>query len=178
MEDTWVTSDQHFFHNNIIKYADRPYSNVDEMNETIIKNWNSVIFKHNIVWILGDFCFGGNQNKLISLTQKLNGRKFLILGNHDRGRAEQFWIKCGFEFSSKYPILQDNRFILSHRPISTVVKPFFNIHGHLHKNSKDDARYYNASVDVTDFYPVNLNLVKSELLSRTDRALNALAEIV
>ena len=54
----WFTSDTHFFHNNIIDYCKRPFVNAEEMNEYIIKQWNSVVKPQDEVYHLGDFAFG------------------------------------------------------------------------------------------------------------------------
>lgn len=81
----FFTSDLHFNHTNILKYCSdsRPFSSVDEMNEAIINNWNSVVGQDDIVYVLGDFGFG-SYNELQKLFDRLNGTKHLIRGNHDK----------------------------------------------------------------------------------------------
>lgn len=78
----FFSSDLHLNHKNIIKYCNRPFSSVEEMNEAIINNWNKVVPEDGIVFILGDFCFGG-KDKWQNFYNQLNGKKYLILGNHD-----------------------------------------------------------------------------------------------
>ena len=78
----FFTSDTHFNHTNIIKYAQRPYSDAEEMNEDLIKRWNSVVGKNDIVFHLGDFMFG-NINRFWEFRSRLNGKIYLIHGNHD-----------------------------------------------------------------------------------------------
>ena len=80
----WFTSDTHYFHNNIIKYCNRPFETVDEMNEALVKNWNSVVGPDDHVYHLGDLCFGNVEkwNWCLELG-RLNGHIHLILGNHD-----------------------------------------------------------------------------------------------
>ena len=82
------TSDLHFWHTNIIKYCNRPFETVEEMNQALIDNWNSVVKPDDHVYNLGDFCFG-NVEKWNSVLAPgvLNGHIHLILGNHDPERV-------------------------------------------------------------------------------------------
>ena len=77
----YFTSDLHLGHKNIIKYCDRPFNSVEHMNDTLISNWNSVVTKDDIVYVIGDFSMG--IPAVEEFTPKLNGRKILISGNHD-----------------------------------------------------------------------------------------------
>lgn len=83
----FFTSDTHFNHANIIKYCNRPFVSVNEMNEQLINNWNSVVGNDDVVYHLGDIGFFNSntpeQYTLKSIIQKLNGRIYLIMGNHD-----------------------------------------------------------------------------------------------
>src|SRR5690606_6132282 len=78
----WFTSDTHFYHRKVIEYCDRPFSTVETMNEALIENWNKVVKKNDVIFVLGDFAFAGvNQTKKI--LDRLNGQKILVRGNHD-----------------------------------------------------------------------------------------------
>lgn len=79
----YLISDLHFGHENIIKYSSRPFSSVEEMNETLIKNWNDVVKDNDIVYHLGDFCFL-KYNDCKNILRRLNGNINMILGNHDK----------------------------------------------------------------------------------------------
>jgi calcineurin-like phosphoesterase family protein len=79
-------ADLHFDHTEIIAYDNRPFDTVEEMNETLIRNWNSVVGPEDLTYILGDFCAEGADRWRQHLT-RLNGRKRLILGNHDNRTA-------------------------------------------------------------------------------------------
>lgn len=81
-ERLFFTSDTHFGHRNIIKYCQRPFSCIEEMNDALIANWNRVVGKDDIIFHLGDFAMGGSA-EWSRLLQKLNGKIYLILGNHD-----------------------------------------------------------------------------------------------
>lgn len=81
-ERLFFTSDTHFGHRNIIKYCERPFSCIEEMDDALIANWNRVVGKDDIIFHLGDFAMGGSA-EWSRLLQKLNGKIYLILGNHD-----------------------------------------------------------------------------------------------
>lgn len=78
----FFTSDSHFNHERIIPMTNRPFANAKEMDKTMIENWNKVVGKNDIVFHLGDFCFGGPP-KWREILEQLNGNIYLILGNHD-----------------------------------------------------------------------------------------------
>lgn len=114
----FVISDLHLDHRNIIKYCNRPFKDVNEMNEILINNWNRVVTDNDRIFCLGDFCLSG-KNKIIELGNRLKGRKTLILGNHEHASLKTYYM-AGFEIVSKYPILLNDIFILSHRPLKNL----------------------------------------------------------
>jgi len=81
--NTFFISDLHFFHKNIIKYSNRPFSSVEEMNESLIKEWNYIVKPNDVIYNLGDFCFSDIE-KLKSILSRLNGNHHFISGNHDK----------------------------------------------------------------------------------------------
>ena len=133
--NTFFTSDTHFHHQNIIKYCNRPFSSVDEMNEKLINNWNSVVGKNDIVWHLGDFCFGRKEN-ISEILPKLNGKINLVIGNHDHQKVK-FYYDVGFNRVYDRNVLINGFYILSHAPLQFLNDncPFFNIYGHVHDSS-------------------------------------------
>ncbi|WP_022872646.1 metallophosphoesterase [Nesterenkonia alba] len=80
---TFFTSDPHFGHANIIRYCDRPFRDVQEMDEVLISRWNDVVGPDDEVWVLGDYAMGDRSRGLGYLT-RMNGTKYLVAGNHDR----------------------------------------------------------------------------------------------
>ena len=82
MPDVFFCADNHFSHSNIIKYCLRPFATVDEMDEVLIQNWNSVVKQGDIVYFLGDFAFR-NVEKALAIRKRLRGNIFFIEGNHD-----------------------------------------------------------------------------------------------
>jgi calcineurin-like phosphoesterase family protein len=84
----YFTSDQHFGHDNILKFTDRPYKTVKEMNKDIIKKWNKQVNSNDIVYVLGDFVWNTvKTNEYKKILEKLNGNIVLIVGNHDDMRT-------------------------------------------------------------------------------------------
>lgn len=133
MAKTFFIADTHFGHDAIISYENRPFKNVDEMTNTLIDNWNNVVCDEDIVFLLGDFS-AYEKEMNISICQKLNGRKILVMGNHDT-ENEKYYYDCGFESVSSYPIIYQNFWILSHEPMYVNTNmPYANIFGHVHGN--------------------------------------------
>lgn len=80
----YISSDLHFSHFNIIKYCNRPFKSIGEMNDVLIKNINSVVGPNDIFYHLGDFCFGDKYDYIAHLVSRINGKKIFIRGNHDK----------------------------------------------------------------------------------------------
>lgn len=151
-------SDTHFFHRNILKLGrGRPFSSTEEMNERIVQNWNATIKAEDTVYHLGDVAFGKFEDAK-EIVQKLNGRKILIKGNHDRSANRM--IEMGFvECHNSFVIEAEcGKLYLSHKPLveSETLKIFdcrFNFHGHIHELWNKRGVLYNVGVDVRDFTP-------------------------
>lgn len=155
---TFITSDTHFGHSNIIKYCKRPYTveggnrnpanipEVQRMNEDILKLFDRLPADCDI-WHLGDFFFPGGNPKAFSSDEvvlnidiavkriKQNGRRiFLVLGNHDNGRPSiEYYLDRGFDNVYDSPVILEDKWILSHEPV--WIEPgshFVNLYGHTH----------------------------------------------
>lgn len=151
----YVISDTHFNHKNVIEYCHRPFYNVKHMNNTIIKNWNSVIQRNDIVYHLGDFSFG-TKEMITDLVSKLNGNIYLVLGNHD-GTSVKKYYDAGFKRVYDTPIfLKDYNIVLSHKPLDIPNNNFMlNICGHIHNNEEIDptTAAICACVELIDYIP-------------------------
>lgn len=79
----FFTSDTHFKHGNIIRYCNRPFEGASQMNNILVENWNREVGENDIVFHLGDFCFGSRKDWK-RFREKLNGKIYLVQGNHDR----------------------------------------------------------------------------------------------
>ena len=93
-DKVWFTSDLHFWHKNICKYCNRPYNTIEEMNQSIIDNWNSVVKEDDTVYLLGDMGFCGIE-KLRVLMSQLKGHIRLVQGNHDSDKVVNRLIEEG-----------------------------------------------------------------------------------
>ena len=153
----FVISDTHFNHNNIINYCKRPFNNVLEMNRRLIENWNNIVTNDDTVFHVGDFGFGSRE-MLSDILRMLNGKKILIIGNHDIQKVNAN-IKLGFNDVYKKEFILDN-FIFTHFPLEYVPSDYINIHGHVHNTyfkQYDTDFHINVSADLINFTPVNLD---------------------
>lgn len=138
------------------------------MNQVLIKNWNNTVKKEDRIFVLGDFCLSG-KDKIIEIGRQLNGRKTLILGNHDSASIKTYY-EAGFEAVSKYPIIIEDFFILSHEPKFVLdLGIYYNIYGHLH-NHKEILDFTSKtaciSVERTNYKPISFEKVKNEMISK------------
>lgn len=162
----FCTSDEHYDHENIIKYCNRPFKDVHHMREELIRRHNEVVTDSDIVYHLGDFCFNPIKT-LDAVLPRLSGRHILIRGNHDKKIKNPVYSK--FESVQSFMVLQD--VLLRHYPhingdnLDTSVAFIF--HGHVHASWKMNGNRINVGVDVWDFYPVDFStlytLVKSNV---------------
>lgn len=160
-------SDLHFGHENVIRYENRPFKNGKDMEESIIKNWNKTVSKKDMIFILGDISFL-NVEETTKIIAKLNGRKCLIMGNHDTKSVKAYEL-MGFEFVSKYPIIIDKFYICSHEPLYLCHSmPYANIHGHIHSKRMEGGNYFNVSVEQINYTPINFDAIKLSLSKNKD----------
>ena len=169
----YIISDTHFNHKNIIDYCNRPFKDINEMNNTIIDNWNKYVKKEDIVYHLGDF-FLGSKFDLKDIVDRLNGTIYLIRGNHDRLTVKSYE-DCGIIVLKNAPIIMDDyKIMLSHRPLpDTMIKDgYINIHGHIHQNKLEDTydnnlfdknKHINVSCDTLRFKPILLEKLLKEM---------------
>ena len=163
MSKIFVTSDTHFYHNNILKYENRPFKDINDMNNKMIESWNETVSSKDEVYILGDFSFG-NEGETIKLLNKLNGKKYLIKGNHDHVVKNKD-VRDKFEWIKDYFVLKHNKmkFVMFHYPIQVWDcrhHGAIHLYGHIHSNlgnhsmEYDIPNSYNVGVDVNGFKPV------------------------
>jgi calcineurin-like phosphoesterase family protein len=129
MSKTWFTSDTHFGHANILKYCKRPWLSVEEMNEQLISNWNSVVEPGDLVWHLGDFAMG-DRKQIPFIRSRLNGRIHLVQGNHDYSKS----LGCFDEIHRTVVIDVDGlKLELAHNPRHLTGAAAIGFCGHIHE---------------------------------------------
>lgn len=168
----FVTSDHHFGHSNMINLADRPFSNVEEMDNHMIDCWNSIVGKYDVVYYLGDFTMG-NTKTFWKYAQRLNGYISFMRGNHDRWfKNEEF---RGNGFFNKLPDIhilrhEGYRFVLCHYPLMEwegYYKGYYHLYGHVHGNLKHPhKRAMEIGVDTNNFYPYPIEQVIDRFIER------------
>lgn len=172
MANIFFTSDHHFDHANFLRFTDdngnkiRPFYTVEEMNETMIERWNSVIKPQDKVWHLGDVTF--QVNKFARIACRLNGHKRLIGGNHDD--LKNYELTRWFDKVQIWRIFKDENFICTHVPIRVDqfrYKVQYNVHGHIHQNVIADKQYINICVEQTNYTPVSMDELRDRC-RRTD----------
>ena len=165
MSDIWLTSDTHFFHENIIKYCGRPFSCAEEMNEVLVQNWNKVVKPGDKVYHLGDVWMGkASHGERSALMNRLNGKKRLIVGNHD----DIPYLSSGawFEKVLMWRVFREFNMVLTHVPIHQdsiqeriVLNGGVNVHGHTHNNGSPKGPYKCVCVELTNYTPVHIEEV-------------------
>lgn len=168
----YFTSDLHLDHSNIIKLSNRPFNNVQEMNKTIVSNWNNVVKPNDTIYILGDVMMNKDVNAVKNYMDRLNGSKILIVGNHDYFKKR--YIAGGYDFFldvKPYEELEYDRqrFVLMHYPIldwNHMYRGSYMLHGHMHnksiynyQNKQNDIKRYDVGVDANNFTPVSIEYI-------------------
>ena len=168
-DKTWFTSDTHFGHKNIIKYCNRPYDNIDNMDKSLISNWNSVVKPGDDIFHLGDFSFNGEKN-ISKYSDQLNGKIHLIWGNHDRSEAKSL---PSLASSSPYQEIKINEesIILFHYAMKVWNKSFhgsIHLFGHSHGQLEGNKNSVDVGIDLPEwkYTPVNYNQIKDYLKTK------------
>lgn len=187
----FFTSDTHWGHNSIIKFCDRPFKNIEEMNEKLIENWNKKVPKDGLVFHLGDFAWGGGYNEWKNVRERLNGDIILIKGNHDLKNLSEKAEKELFKYSTWQMLIEveGRKVLLNHYPFLCYAGIYrnpkdlvYSLYGHVHsgpdKKGLDIPRLvhtyptqYDVGVDNNNYEPIswaelNLKIQKQLLKSK------------
>ena len=159
----YFIADTHFGDSAIIRYENRPFDSADKMEQEIITRWNNTVTAADSVYIIGDFGAGGREGEILS---RLNGKKYLVKGNHDTATNE-YYRKAGFDEVYDLPVLFENFWLLSHEPIYVCENmPYANIFGHVHASPlyKDfSSHHFCVSAERIDYTPISFDSIKRSI---------------
>ena len=175
-ERLFFTSDTHFGHRNIIKYCERPFSCIEEMDDALIANWNRVVGKDDIIFHLGDFAMAGSA-EWSRLLQKLNGKIYLILGNHDLKTIGAGFSRLEGVAMQMLINVKGQIIYLNHYPFLCYGGSYRNtwqLYGHVHTGPANRGldvprlkmmlpTQYDVGVDNNNYIPVSFEQVKRSI---------------
>lgn len=187
----WFTSDTHFCHNKEFLYQPRGFDNIEDMNNTIVKNWNEVVSEDDDVYHLGDIMLNDNE-KGIKYLKQLKGKIHIILGNHCTDTRIELYKELPNIVEIKYAKLikiGKQYYYLSHYPTFTANydddKPYhshiINLYGHTHQKdnfftfmgsplyAEPNPFMYHVGVDSHNCYPVSAEEVSKDIHNEVNR---------
>lgn len=169
----FFSSDTHYGHAKIVKLAERPFADIEAMDEAMIAKWNSVVQPGDLVYHLGDFSFH-KPARATSIASRLQGQKYLVWGNHDGKRyrkeseflAQWLWCKDLAEID-----VQGQKIVLCHYAMKVWNKSHhgsWQLYGHSHGSLPDDpnALQLDVGVDCWDFTPVSFEQVAARMAKK------------
>jgi calcineurin-like phosphoesterase family protein len=171
MSKVFFTSDLHLGHRNIIHYCNRPFSSIEEMNESLVCNWNEVVSAADRVYLLGDISFL-SWAPTKELIRRLKGNIHVVLGNHDHRIKEHLYELSNISSVSllKEVWVEGRLIILCHFPMRSWNQSHrgsWHLHGHLHSPSplSNSSGYLSldVGVDAWNYKPASFYEIQSLL---------------
>ena len=159
---TWFTADEHYGHTNIIRFCNRPFTDVKEMNEVLIRNHNEVVQDKDLVYHIGDFALLTYRDA-IEIRAQLRGRHVFIRGSHDR------WSNDVLPYLWEGKI-EDQYIVLCHYAMRVWPRSHYGswqLYGHSHGKLNPANRQYDVGVDNNNFYPVSFSQIKAIMETKT-----------
>jgi len=160
----FFTADQHYGHFNIIKYCNRPFSTLNNMDEVLIKNHNEVVQKNDIVIHAGDFAWVKTHADAQKYIKRLNGNHIFLVGSHDKWMHKskgQIWEKT----------IHGYFVVICHYAMRVWARSHFNswhLFGHTHGGLEPQGKSWDIGVDNNNFYPVSFEQIKEIMKDRPD----------
>lgn len=160
----YFTSDEHMAHRNIIKYCNRPFDSVEEMDTTIIHNHNEMVSKNDVVIHLGDFTLKKQKKEVYEYIQQLNGTHMFLRGSHDR------WLNKNHQMIWE-KIIEGVFIVACHYAMRVWARSHYNswhIYGHSHGQLESQGKSHDVGVDNNNFYPVSFDQLKEIMKDKPD----------
>lgn len=168
-QTTWFTADLHLGHRGILRMEGRPFTSVEEMNESLILAWNSRVRASDDVFFLGDFAMNFSEEQCQEAFAKLKGKKHLIVGNHDKERVLKLpWASEPVEQRSIR--VDGTRVVLNHYGMRTwngMWKGALHLYGHSHGKLPGTTQSCDVGVDAWAYRPVRLAEIRERLAETT-----------
>lgn len=160
----WFSADEHYGHKNIIKYCKRPFNNIEEMDEILILNFNSVVGKNDTTIHAGDFTLIPFADKVRGMyVSRLNGNHIFVKGSHDR------WLQHAPFIIEK--TINKQFIVVCHYAMRVWHRSHFNswqLYGHSHGNLPPVGKQHDIGVDNNNFFPVSFDEIKEIMKTRED----------
>lgn len=176
MSNTWFSADHHFGHANIINNCKRPFTHVEEMNETMIGRWNEVVRPNDVVWYLGDMFFRAKAPQIDAILTRLNGEIHYIQGNHDQILERKFKHRFKSWDQVCMVTVNEQQIVLSHyahRVWEKSVHGVWHLYGHSHGQLPEDLSLsFDVGVDAGwNYAPVSMDQIvakmRDKIMART-----------
>jgi calcineurin-like phosphoesterase family protein len=162
----YFIADEHFGHFNAIKYCGRPFATVDEMDEAIVDNHNSVVSKNDTVIHVGDFTLINNTEEVYKkYISRLNGNHTFVMGSHDK------WLKPSVARDIWQSKINGQYIVACHYSMRVWPRSHYNswlVYGHSHGKLTAEGKSWDVGVDCNNFFPVSFNQLKVIMDSRPD----------
>lgn len=183
MTNIFFTSDAHLFHDNIRRFCGRPYYDIEDMNSSLINNWNSVCDKNSVVYFLGDFALKCSHIQVQKILSQLNFHTlYFIKGNHEKAFSSWYnqYVQNKYTLSGRVMLLpplyetkiEDKHVVMCHYPLDSWNKQRYGsymLSGHCHGNNKrtnpatSDANMVDVGVDCWDYKPASWQQIKEHM---------------
>lgn len=155
----WFTSDEHYGHKNVIKYNDRPFATIEEMDDGLIRNHNSLVGKDDITIHAGDFTLWKNVEGIYKkYINCLNGNHIFLKGSHD------YWLKTHKSQQIWEKLIDKKYIVVCHYSMRTWARSHYNsfqLYGHSHGQLEPVGKQWDIGVDNNDYFPISwLQVVK------------------
>lgn len=169
--NVFFTSDTHYGHANVIRYANRPFSSAEEMDEAMVRNWNEVVRPGDLVYHLGDFALS-RSDRAVRIAKRLVGQKYIVWGNHDKDlRKDQvFCQQWVWNRDLTQVEVAGQKITLCHYAMRTWASAHhgaWQLYGHSHGSLKDiGGRTLDVGVDCWGFTPVSFETLRQRMRER------------
>lgn len=169
-KNIWFISDTHFGHNNIIKFSNRPYLDIDTMNEMLIKSFNDHVSPNDIsIWV-GDVSFKGVEESK-RIIRRMNGYKILVVGNHDFERKKGIKPLAMDEVHIVYNLqMSESKVAFTHYPMDNLPEGWVDVHGHVHigghhADEVESTTHINVNCEFWDYKPIPLEVIYDKVVA-------------